>query len=88
VASIKGIKMITMKGNEYEPQSLNDIIFGNHESKCRIYDIVTCAEDIPASGKSGIFLYGTYGTGKTTLAKMLPDAIENGKVGQGLKYRP
>ncbi len=76
--------MLIKKGDEYEPQTLNDIIFRNHESKCRIYDIVTGAEALPSSGKSGVLLYGTYGTGKTTLAKMLPDAIEKGKVGKGL----
>lgn len=72
--------MLIKKGDEYEPQTLNDIIFGNYESKCRIYDIVTNSEPLPSSGKSGVLLYGVYGTGKTTLAKMLPDAIEKGKV--------
>ncbi len=72
--------MLIKKGGEYEPQTLNDIIFGNYESKCRIYDIVTNSEPLPSSGKSGVLLYGVYGTGKTTLAKMLPDAIEKGKV--------
>jgi len=72
--------MLIKKGDEYEPQTLNDIIFGNYESKCRIYDIVANSEPLPSSGKSGVLLYGVYGTGKTTLAKMLPDAIEKGKV--------
>jgi len=63
----------------HEPQNLNDIIFGNPESKLRIYDIVTGAETLPASGKSAIILYGTWGTGKTTVAKMLPNAIEKGR---------
>jgi len=63
----------------HEPKSLNDIIFGNPESKLRIYDIVTGAESLPAGGKSGILLYGTWGTGKTTMATMLPNAIEKGK---------
>jgi replication-associated recombination protein RarA len=67
--------------DQYEPQTLNDIIFGNEESKLRIYDIVTGAEPLPSSGKSAILLYGVYGTGKTTVAKMLPEAIENGRVG-------
>jgi len=34
----------------HEPTSLNDIIFGNSESKLRIYDIVPGAESLPASG--------------------------------------
>ncbi len=68
----------------HEPQNLNDIIFGNPESKLRIYDIVTGAETLPASGKSGIVLYGAWGTGKTTVATMLPDAIERGKTKEDL----
>ncbi len=73
--------MLVNSRDQYEPQTLNDIIFGNEESKLRIYDIVKGAEPLPSSGKSAILLYGVYGTGKTTLAKMLPDAIENGRVG-------
>ena len=68
----------------YVPTSLNDIIFGNPESKLRIYDIVTGAETLPSSGKSGILLYGTWGTGKTTMATMLPDAIEKGRTQEEL----
>ena len=73
--------MLIKQGGVYEPQTLNDIIFGNPESKLRIYDIVTGAEPLPSSGKSAILLYGVYGTGKTTMAKMLPDALEKGKTG-------
>ncbi len=73
--------MLINRGGLHEPQTLNDIIFGNSESKLRIYDIVTGAEPLPSSGKSAILLYGVYGTGKTTMAKMLPDAIEKGKTG-------
>lgn len=68
----------------HEPKSLNDIIFGNLESKLRIYDIVTGAESLPAGGKSGIVLYGTWGTGKTTVATMLPNAIEKGRTQEEL----
>ena len=68
----------------YEPKTLNDITFGNPESKLRIYDIVTGAEPLPASGKSGIVLYGAWGTGKTTVATMLPDAIEKGRTQEEL----
>lgn len=68
----------------YEPKTLNDIIFGKPESKLRIYDIVTGAETLPASGKSGIVLYGAWGTGKTTVATMLPDAIEKGRTQEEL----
>ena len=76
--------MFIKKELKYEPKTIHDIIWGNTESRLRIEDIVSGAEALPYCGKSAILLYGVFGTGKTTLAKMLPDAIENGKIGQGL----
>lgn len=70
--------------NANDPTCVGDIIFGNKESQYRIEEIVSGAEELPAYGKSGILLYGTWGTGKTTLAKLLPNAIEMGKTGQEL----
>ena len=74
------------KGNNHEPQTIDDIIFGNNESKLRIEDIVSGAEELPYSGKSAILLYGVFGTGKTTLAKMLPNHIEYGKTKEELVW--
>lgn len=75
-----------MKGNNHEPKTLDEIIFGNNESKLRIEDIVTGAEALPYSGKSAILLFGVFGTGKTTLAKMLPNHIEYGKTKEELVW--
>lgn len=72
------------KGNQHAPQNVFDIFYANPESRLRVEDIVTNLEEIPSSGKSGLLLYGVYGTGKTTLANLLPDAIEKGKTGEGL----
>ena len=69
------------KENQNAPQNVFDIYYSNPESRLRIEDIVTNIEEIPSSGKSGLLLYGVYGTGKTTLANLLPDAIEKGKTG-------
>lgn len=82
---LKGIQMFT-EGNNHAPQTIDDIIFGNNESKLRIEDIVSGAEALPSCGKSAILLYGVYGTGKTTLAKMLPDYIEYGKTKEELVW--
>jgi len=82
---LKGIQMLT-KGNNHEPQTIDDIIFGNNESKLRIQDIVSGAEALPSCGKSGLLLYGVFGTGKTTLAKLLPNAIEKGRTGEDLGW--
>ncbi len=72
------------KENQHAPQNVFDIYYSNPESRLRIEDIVTNIEEIPSGGKSGLLLYGVYGTGKTTLANLLPDAIEKGKAGVGL----
>jgi len=74
------------KGNNHAPQTIDDIIFGNAESKLRIQDIIEGAEEIPYCGKSAILLYGAFGTGKTTLAKMLPNHIEIGKIKEELVW--
>ena len=74
------------KGNNHGPKTIDDIIFGNNESKLRIEDIVSGAEALPYSGKSAILLYGVFGTGKTTLAKMLPNHIEYGKTKEELVW--
>jgi DNA polymerase III delta prime subunit len=82
---LKGIQMLT-KGDNHAPKTIDDIIFGNNESKLRIEDIVSGAEALPYCGKSAILLYGVFGTGKTTLAKMLPNHIEYGKTKEELVW--
>ncbi|UFS56098.1 AAA family ATPase [Comamonadaceae bacterium M7527] len=64
---------------EYTPTTIDEIVFGNDESRELIEDIVSGSLPFPYEGKSGILLYGTFGSGKTTLARLLPSAIEFGK---------
>ena len=73
-----------MTNIDYTPTTPFDIIYGNEESYHRIEDIICGFEQLPSDGKCGILLYGAFGTGKTTLAKMLPECIEMGRTGQGL----
>ena len=70
--------------NDYTPTTPFEIIYGNEESYHRIEDIICGFEKLPADGKCGILLYGAFGTGKTTLAKMLPECIEMGRTEGGL----
>ena len=69
---------------KYEPKCYADMFYGSEESKLRIEDILTGLVPFPSFGKCGILLYGTFGTGKTTLARILPDEIELGKTQQQL----
>ena len=69
---------------DYTPNTPFEIIYGNEESYHRIEDLICGFEPLPEDGKCGILLYGVFGTGKTTLAKMLPECIELGRTGVGL----
>ena len=76
--------MLIRKDSKYEPKTITAIIWGNAESRLRIEDIVSGAEALPYCGKSAILLYGAFGTGKTTLANLLPNAIEKGRSNEDL----
>jgi len=68
--------------NNYLPTVLTDIVFGNDESEATVMDIASGRKPFPTFGKNGLLLYGIWGTGKTTLARMLPNAIEQALVGK------
>ena len=69
-----------MKQGYFQPTTLDDVVISNKNSKARLEQIVNA--DIPFPDfKTGILLWGTWGTGKTTLARMLPDLLEQARLG-------
>jgi replication-associated recombination protein RarA len=65
----------------FTPRELKDMVFHTQDSLDLINGCVTGSIGFPATGINGIILYGTYGTGKSALAKILPDLIEKSRGG-------
>ncbi len=67
--------------SKYEPKTLNDIVFHSALTRETVEGLVDGSFGFPSSGTNGILLYGTYGTGKSALAKILPNIIEQNNGG-------
>ena len=65
----------------YTPKTPEDIVFASDGTRDLVLDLISGKMAFPAYGRNGIILYGTYGTGKSTLAAMLPDAMETQRGG-------
>jgi replication-associated recombination protein RarA len=55
-------------------------------SKDMLTKIVNIVIPFPAFGKCGIILHGPYGTGKTTLGKLIPELMEKARGGCNAHY--
>lgn len=79
--------------NGLTPNCLDDFLFSNATDRQTLEFILQRKLPFPFGGKSGILLHGTWGTGKSTLAKLLPGLLETAYSGtwnlaQGVGHMP
>lgn len=67
---------------DYTPKTISDIVYHDDASEQLIHDLIHNIRPYPYAGKNGILLYGVWGTGKTTLAELIPIAFEQARGGQ------
>jgi replication-associated recombination protein RarA len=72
----KDIDMFKDFDSKYEPKTLNDILFHSAQARKTVEGLTNGFFGFPSSGVNGILLYGIYGSGKSALAKILPQLIE------------
>lgn len=60
----------------FAPNCLDDFLFSNASEKLMLEYILARKLPFPFNGKSGILLHGYWGTGKSTLALLLPHLLE------------
>lgn len=62
--------------NGLTPNCLDDFLFSSTADRQMLELILARKMPFPFGGKTGILLHGTWGTGKTTLAELLPELLE------------
>jgi DNA polymerase III delta prime subunit len=62
---------------DFSPTTLDDFVFHSTSTRDDIYDLASNNLPLPSDRSFGLLLYGDFGTGKSQLAKILPQLIEN-----------
>jgi Cdc6-like AAA superfamily ATPase len=66
--------------NTTKPKKVLDFVPDNERDIRRLEMLVSGAMAFPSSAKKAIILHGKYGTGKTELARLLPQLLEENRV--------
>jgi DNA polymerase III delta prime subunit len=72
--------------NKFSPTTLEECVISDAPSKDKLDQIINKVIPFPAFGKCGILLHGPYGTGKTTVAKLIPELMEQARGGKDAIY--
>ena len=72
--------------NDFLPTTLEECVISDVLSKDKLGKIIHKVIPFPAFGKCGILLHGPYGTGKTTVARLIPELMEQARGGTNANY--
>ena len=72
--------------NKFSPTTLEECVISDVLSKDKLGKIINKVIPFPAFGKCGILLHGPYGTGKTTVARLIPELMEQARGGKDAIY--
>ena len=62
--------------NNFKPNCLDDFLISHQQDRQTLELILSGKLPFPFQGKSGVIFHGAWGTGKSTLAKLMPELIE------------